>query len=142
MLEALWRDVRYGARGLLRSPGFTLVAALSLALGIGANTAIFSVLDAVLLRMLAARAPEQLVSVSTAFSARGEMRYNQSFSYPVYQALRDGAHSTQVIAFRSLPMSMSVNGATERITGAIVSGNYFATLGVEPTAGAMIGAED
>ena len=141
-MENFSRDLRYGLRGLAKSPGFTVVAALSLALGIGANTAIFSVLDAVLLRLLAARAPEQLVSVNTAFSVRGEMRYNQSFSYPVYRALRDGAQSAQVIAFRTLPMSLSVNGATERITGAIISGNYFSTLGVEPAIGAMIGAED
>jgi len=93
-MEHFGRDFRYAFRGLAKSPGFTLVAALSLALGIGANTAIFSALDAVLLRLLPTRAPEQLVSVTTAFSVRGETRYNQSFSYPFYRALRDGAQSS------------------------------------------------
>src|ERR1700681_4953332 len=121
-MEYFGRDFRYGLRGLAKSPGFTLAAALSLALGIGANTASFSALNAVLLRLLPVRAPEQLVSVTTAFSVRGETRYNQSFSYPVYRALRDGTQSLQgLIAFRTLPMSLSVNGATERISGAIVS---------------------
>ena len=134
VLENLAQDLRYGFRGLLKSPGFAAVATLSLALGIGANTTIFSVVHAVLLRLLPVPAPEQLVLVSAA---------NQSFSYPVYRHLRDHARSLQgLVAFRTLPMSLSVNGATERITGAIVSGNYFSTLGVAAPIGTAIDVED
>jgi predicted permease len=118
---------------LRKSPGFAAVATLSLALGIGANTTIFSVLNAVLLRLLPVPAPEQLVLLSTS---------NQSFSYPVYRQLRDRAQSLQLIAFRTLPMSLSVNGATERITGEIVSGNYFSTLGVRVSVGTAIEVDD
>jgi putative ABC transport system permease protein len=134
LFQSLRQDLRYGLRGLLKSPGFAAVAILSLALGIGANTTIFSVLNAVLLRQLPVPAPEQLVLIST---------NNLSFSYPVYRELRDHARSFQgLIAFRTLPMSLSVNGATERITGAIVSGNYFSILGVPASAGTAITVED
>ena len=134
LLESLTQDLRYSFRGLRKSPGFATVAILSLALGIGANTTIFSVLNAVLLRLLPVPNPEQLVLVATS---------NQSFSYPVYRHLRDHAQSLQgLIAFRTLPMSLSVNGATERITGAIVSGNYFSILGVRVSIGTAIQVED
>jgi hypothetical protein len=110
------------------------VAALSLALGIGANTAIFSVLNAVLLRLLPVYRPEELVLVASV---------NQSFSYPLYRSLRDGTQSLQgLIAFRTLPMSLSAGGVTGRITGVIVSGNYFSTLGVPAAPGAVLSAGD
>src|SRR5262245_60643578 len=93
LFNMIWQDLRYSFRGLRKSPGFTAVAILSLALGIGANTTIFSVLNAVLLRLLPVPAPEQLMLLSTS---------NQSFSYPVYRHLRDHTQSLQLIAFRTL----------------------------------------
>lgn len=80
-LETLWRDVRYGVRMLLTNPGFTSVAVILLALGIGANTAIFSVVDAVLLKSLPVKAPEQLVLLSH----NGKYGDNDSFSHSGYE---------------------------------------------------------
>src|SRR5438876_11145736 len=98
LLESLTQDLRYSFRGLRKSPGFATVAILSLALGIGANTTMFSVLNAVLLRLLPVPNAEQLVLVSTS---------NQRFSYPVYRHLRDHAQSFHgLIVFRTLPLSL------------------------------------
>src|SRR3989442_11957352 len=85
-METLFRDIRYGVRSLLKQPGFTLVAVITLALAIGANSAIFTLMDAVLLRTLAVPHPEELVMVATRTQEGG---LHADFSYPLYQALRD-----------------------------------------------------
>ena len=142
-LENLLQDVRYGARALVRSPGFTAVAVLSLALGIGANTAIYSVIDAILLRALPVADPGRLVVVTVPFIKRGEVSFNQSFSYPQYRYLRDRSRLLDgVLAFTSRPFSVSFDGHTERVKGAVVSGNYFAVLGVRPVLGSAIEPAD
>ncbi len=88
-MQALWRDIRHTARGLGKTPGFTLVVVLTLALGIGANTAIFSLMDQVLLRSLPVRDPAQLVLLDGPGAFQGRTFNAQTFSYPMYTDLRD-----------------------------------------------------
>jgi hypothetical protein len=130
-LEIFWQDLRYGLRMLLKNPGFTAVAILTLALGIGANTAIFSLLDKALIRPLPVGQPHQLVTfVEDAGGAPA------IFSYPLYTELRDRNDVLSgVVAYEQRPFSISDGNATERVIGQIVSGNYFAVLGVRPALG-------
>src|SRR5690349_7652330 len=138
-IETLTRDVRYALRRLSHSPGFTIVATLSLALGIGANTAAFGVLYAVLFRPLPVRDPASLAVVQ---QRRGGTQY--SMSYPAFAYLRD--HATRaidaVIAFRDTAVTVSVDDTSERVTVLLVSGNYFSTLGIDAIAGSSIGVDD
>ena len=134
MMDAFWRDLRFALRGLLRSPAFTAIAVLTLALGIGANTAIFSVINAVLLRPLAYSQPDQLVSLRARLLGRG--RKDVPMSQPEYQDLR-----REVPAIRDLaavwPININLTGSDEpeRIQAAVVSSNYFSVLGVAPVLG-------
>ncbi|HXB74345.1 MAG TPA: ABC transporter permease [Candidatus Acidoferrales bacterium] len=142
-LDGFSQDLRYALRTLRWNPGFAAVAVLALALGVGANAAIYSILDAVYLRLLPVEKPERLVVFTTQFTLAKELRYNQSFSYPLYREVRDRTQSLEgAIAYRSLIMNAGINGSTERITGAMVSGNYFSVLGVQPVAGTLVGPED
>src|SRR5262249_9948588 len=121
-METLLQDLRYGARMLVKQPGFTLVAVLTLALGIGANTAIFSLLDALLLKPLAVRRPEQLVLVD-----------GLSFAYPdpVFPELSEKNSSfAGMFSFHSTEMTVSDGNQAERVIGELVSGNFFNVLGV------------
>src|SRR5499426_3763870 len=131
LLEILWQDLRYGVRMLLKNPGFTTIAVLTLSLGIGANTAIFTLLDKVLIRPLPVERPDQLVTfVEDAGGAAA------IFSYPLYADLRDRNDVLSgVVAFEQRPFSMSDGNATERVIGQIVTGNYFTVLGVRPALG-------
>ena len=129
-METLLKDVRYGFRMLVKSPGLTIVAVISLALGIGANTAIFTLVDKLLLRTLPVEQPEQLVTIA---SYNGE---NTSFSYPLYVDYRDRNDVfSGIMAYSSAAFSLSDEGQTERISGSIVTGNYFSVLGVNPALG-------
>src|SRR5262245_18114905 len=130
-LEILWQDLRYGLRMLVKNPGSTTIAVLTLSLGIGANTAIFTLLDKVLIRPLPVEQPHQLVTfVEDANGAPG------IFSYPMYADLRDRNDVLSgVIAYDQRPFSLSDGNATERVIGQVVSGNYFAVLGVLPALG-------
>ncbi|HXJ96534.1 MAG TPA: ABC transporter permease [Terriglobia bacterium] len=127
-LETLVQDVRYGLRQLRRSPGFTTAAVVTLALGIGANTALFSLIDAVLLRMLPVTSPERLVHL---FSVTADGGTNDYFSYPTYKTLRDQNHVfSDVFAFRALgDVDFEVDGHGELAQGQAVTGNYHAVLG-------------
>jgi predicted permease len=131
-METLIQDIRFGARRLLKSPGFTLIAIVSLALGVGANTAIFTLVNAVLLRPLPVAHPEQIVSVAV----RGKNDSMQAFSYPNYVDFRDRNQVLSgLIVDRFAAMSLSRDGNNQRIWGYLVSGNYFDVLGVQPIKG-------
>ena len=131
MIADLWQDLRYGARTLMRRPGAALIAVCTLALGIGANTAIFTLLDKVLIRPLPVEQPHQLVSF-----ARDTGGAPESYSYPLYADLRDRNDVLSgVVAYFQQPFSLSDGSQTERVIGQIVSGNYFAALGVRPALG-------
>lgn len=131
-------DLKYALRRLAKNPAFFATACLSLALGIGANTAAFSVVYAVLLRSLPVRDPGALAVVSTRYTG-----FQYSMSYPAYTYLRDHSSSLDgVVAFRAQPLNVSAGGATERLTGMLVSGNYFDVLGVGMATGSPIRADD
>jgi predicted permease len=137
--DEMLQDLRYGVRMLAKRPGFTVVAVLSLALGIGANTAIFSLINTMLLRPLPIRQPEQLVAVNNV----GENRMFSNFSYLNYKDLRDRNEVfSDLIAYRILPLNLSHDGINERQWGYQVSGNYFLALGVQPALGRFISADD
>ena len=163
----LIRDLQYAWRGLLRSPMFTAVALLSIALGIGANTAIFTLVDEVLLRVLPVKDPEQLVLFNGARNHYGSNSGGNMISYPMYEDFRDNfvegaaklprvsqtvpnpAATPKIFSglFARRPIQMNVRmpdggGQTERISGELVSGTYFQVLGVGAALGRVITPED
>jgi len=146
-MSTVWLDVRYALRGLARSPMFVLVALVSLGLGIGANTAIFSLIDQALLRQLSVRQPEELVLMSTAGPRQGHIdtSYNDkfTFSYPAYLDFRNQNQVfTGLLGRFPESFSLSWRDRTERITGELVTDNYFDVLGVGAAVGRTISAED
>jgi predicted permease len=139
----LLQDFRFAARTFAKSPAFVAVAVMSLALGIGANTAIFTLTDQLLLRMLPVRNPEQLVLLSAIGQHYGSNQGWNRISYPMYQDFRDRNQVfSSMFCLREVPMSVSFGGRTERISGELVSGNYFPVLGVGPALGRVFTAED
>src|SRR5215470_8184799 len=140
LLEELRQDLRYGARMLRKNPGFTLIAVLTLALGIGANTAIFSLVNTILLRPLPVREPQRLVSVFPTILRTGEAL---AFSYPNYVDVRDRNDVfSDLAAFHITGMSLSRNGNNEIIYGYLASGNYFEMLGIKAAMGRTFTPED
>jgi predicted permease len=137
--QTLSQDARYGARLLKRSPGLTVTIVFTLALAIGANAAIFSLVEAVLLRMLPVREPHSLVIVR-ALSRQGA---RDSFSHTDYEWLRDHSQAFSAMSASAVwKMTLDAGDHKERVTAELVSGNYFALLGVEPAAGRMISVDD
>jgi predicted permease len=131
-MEAFWSDVRFGLRVLLRSPGFTLVAIATLALGIGANTALFSLVNGVLLEPLRFPQADRLV---TLYQHKPQFEYS-SISYPNFLDWKQDNQTFQsVAAFRPDDFSLSGLGETQRVDGVMVSANFFPTLGVSPVMG-------
>ena len=126
------QDLRFGLRMLRKNPGFTAIAVLTLALGIGANTAIFSLLDAALLRTLPVEEPQRLVLVDCADEQGNAIN---AFSYPEFSYLRSHAHTLSVFAYDHADLNLSAGTVTDAPSGMLVSDNYFSVLGVQPPLG-------
>src|SRR5256885_5531836 len=141
MMQILWQDVRYGIRMLRNNPGFTFIAVLTLALGIGANTAIFSLVDKLLLRTLPVVDPDQLVLLSS--ESVSPHFINNIFSYPDYVDYRDQNQVfSGLIASCQSRVNLSLSGEVESANVSLVSINYFDVLGVKPLRGRMISPEE
>jgi len=142
-MNALWADLKFATRTLSRSPMFTTIAVLSLALGIGANTAIFTLLDQLILRLLPVKHPEALVMIWATGNHSGSNSGTRMMSYPMYQDFqKSGAPFSEVFARRTMQLSLSVDNSTELVEGEVVSGSYFNALGVGPALGRVLGPED
>ncbi len=156
-MNTFWQDLRYGARMLIKTPGLTAIAIMSLALGIGANTALFSVMDAVLLRELPVKEPDRLVLFKWiagenfspgSYSGSGSRdesgrRVRTSFPYQTLTAFRQqqGAPA-DVFAFGNVALNVNADGEAQVVSGQAVSGNYYSALGVPPLLGRVIAEED
>ena len=140
MLLTIRRNIRYALRRLIQHPGFTATALLSLALGIGANTAIFTVVNAVLLRSLPLQAPDELVDI---YFSESEFSYGL-FSYPDFRDLRESSEDvfTGVAATRPVLVQLDVDGGIEMVFGEVITGNYFPMLGVPAQMGRTFGPDD
>ena len=139
-LEEIGRDVRYGSRLLRRSPGFTLVIVLTLTLGIGANTAIFALIDALMLRPLPVHEPQQLVQVSIQSDARGA---SEALSYAIVGALAGQREIFAGVAgFNTALFDVGLPGSIVKVPAAIVTGGYYDTLGLKPVTGRLLGPSD
>jgi predicted permease len=143
-MRALPADLKFALRTLRRSPLFTSIAILSLALGIGANTAIFTLMDQLMLRLLPIRDPSSLVMLYQEGPVMGSNSGPRMHSYPLYQDFQKKAEPfAEVICRRPVEASLSIDNQTERIDAELVSGNYFTALGVKPAAGRLFdSAED
>jgi predicted permease len=142
-MQSIWRDIRHVSRSLRRTPTFVAVVVLTLGLGIGANTAIFSLMDQVLLRPLPVRDPGSLVLLDGPGAFMGRTFNAMTFSYPMYQDFRDRNEVfSGVIGRFGTSMTVSWHGEAERANGELVTGNYFETLGVRPALGRVFNAAD
>ena len=136
-------DIRLAVRGLWRSPLFASVAILSLALGIGANTAIFTLIDQILLRKLPVKSPQELVMLWQEGPHSGSNMGSRMHSYPMYQEFQKRSEPfSEVIARRLVSASVSVDNQTERLEAEMVSGNYFTMLGVPPAVGRVFNSQE
>jgi macrolide transport system ATP-binding/permease protein len=159
-LQRLGQDLRYGWRTLLRNPSFTTMAVLSLALGIGANTAIFSVMDAIMIRALPVRNPGELVNLNwrsrredppvvqshtgTSYDEPGGGKSSPDFPWPAYELLRNrnDVFSTLFAYTNGGTLNLIVNGQAGLGNVEFVSGNFFSGLGISPAAGRLIAEND
>lgn len=142
-MGTLLQDVRYAIRTLRKAPGFTFIVVCTLALGVGANTAIFTLMDQVLLRGLPVRNPQELVVLDRKGSDMGRIEGAHAFSYPMYKDLRDQSKVFDGVAAR-FPVfaTMLHENRSERVAAELVSGNYFQVLGLSSGAGRLIEPSD
>ena len=139
-MSVLLQDIKYGLRMLTKDPGFTAVAVITLALGIGANTAIFSLVDAFLLRQLPVKSPEQLVFVNRVSLKGGT---EDDFPYPSFEQFRDHNQSfSGLFAWDDSNVAVTVDGQSAIVPGDFVSGTYFDILGVDAMLGRTFTSED
>lgn len=133
LMETLLQDIRFGFRQLMKQPGFAVLAIISMALGIGANTSIFSLVDTALLRPLAVKEPSQLLELYGTLQNGAEWSLQ---SYPNYKEYRDrNTVFSGLCVYRVVVSSLTVNNSSQRVWGYLVSGNYFDVLGVKPILG-------
>lgn len=138
-LETVMQDLRYALRGLRRSPVFAVIAIASLGLGIGANTAIFSFVNALLLKQLPVPAPDRLVQ----FNEYEDGKFaNSVYSYPFLTELSKQGVFESVLGTFAVRVNLSVNGASEPLTGEVVTGDYFRTLRTRPALGRLLTQQD
>src|SRR5260370_13942852 len=136
MVTTFFQDLRYALRMLGKSPGFTVVAVLTLALGIGANTAIFSVINGVLLKPLPYPQPQQLVTVWGRFTGIGLPNDRNWFSVPEFRDLQELSRAfSEEAAMTDASFNITAGGIPERVEGAAVSPALFSILGIRPVAG-------
>src|SRR5437868_6511545 len=148
-MSSLTADFRNALRALKRSPGFAVIAIATLAIGIGASAALFSLLDQLFLRALPVADPSRLVVLQTPESPNtGRISMTSEFSipisYPMYVDLRDGTKDVfdGVLARRPVQLALAARGVTEQVNGELISGNYFGVLGVPMAVGRAITPED
>ena len=136
-------DLRFAFRTLRRSPLFSTIAILSVALGVGANTAIFTLIDQVLLRKLPVKDPDSLVMLYQRGAHNGSNMGERMHSYPIYKNFQQRAEPfSEVICRRQINASVSVDNSTERVDAEMVSGNYFSMLGVTAAAGRVFNSQE
>jgi hypothetical protein len=140
-MGTLWQDLRYGARMLAKKPSFTIIAVLTLALGIGANTAIFSVTDKLLIRSLPVTKPQQLVLL-TSVSVSPHF-VSSAFSYPEFDDYRaQNQVFSGLLAFTTAQLELQTPERIERVASEYVSSNYFDVLGVRAARGRTFSPEE
>src|SRR4051812_28183918 len=150
-MHSVIQDLRYASRQLRKSPGFTVTVILTLALGIGANAAIFTLFDQVLLRMLPVHNPKELVRLEWTGAFQGSMSSfggdsptgRNYYSYPMYKDLRDQNSVFQgILATDRTQLGVSWHNQAESKDAEVVSGNYFQLLGLKPAAGRLFTQQD
>ena len=142
-MDAILADLKFAIRTLRRSPLFTLIAVLSLSLGIGANTAIFTVMDQLMLRLLPVENPDTLVMLYQRGSHNGSNMGRRMHSYPIYKDFQTkAAPLAEVLCRRQVPTSISIDNQTERVSAEMVSGNFFSVLGVKAAAGRVFNSQE
>src|SRR5215470_11007415 len=141
-MENILQEIRYSFRALLKKPGFTAVVVITLALGIGANTAIFSVVNAILLKPLPFREPERLVEIRTTNLGSNNLNEYNVASPADFKDWQEQSQTLEIAAMRGGGQTLTLNEHPEIFRGADVSANFFEVLGVKPLYGRVFNEEE